>query len=64
MRVPVASQYLGVSESTFMRWVQEGFVPAPVKRGRITLWDVKVLDAVADSLSAQGGGSQIAPILL
>lgn len=44
-----------VAQSTFLKWVADGFAPKPVKFGkRCTVWRVEDLKAFADKLS-QGG---------
>ena len=52
--VDQAAAYVGVGMTTFLEEVGQGMWPPPLRRGasgRRTTWDVRALDAAADSLS-------------
>jgi predicted DNA-binding transcriptional regulator AlpA len=54
MKRPEAARYIGVSESTFDRLVEDGDVPpGKPQRGCVT-WDIRDLDAYADRLPYKG----------
>lgn len=51
-RVPVVAALFGVSIPTVWRWSRDQRLPAPIKRGGVTLWNVGALRralAVVDS---------------
>lgn len=50
--VELAAAYVGLSPEPFLQAVLEQVYPAPLKRGRRKLWDVRALDAAIDRLSA------------
>ena len=52
-RVPVVAALFGVSIPTAWRWSRDGKLPAPTKRGGVTLWRVGDLRAV---MAAAGAG--------
>jgi predicted DNA-binding transcriptional regulator AlpA len=54
MRAERAAAYLGVSTSAFDRWVEDGTMPQPVRKGGIKLWDRLDLDAAFDNLKDHG----------
>jgi len=39
-RVPVVAALFSVSVPTVWRWARDGVLPAPIKRGGVTLWNV------------------------
>jgi len=39
-RVPVVAALFSVSVPTIWRWARDGVLPAPSKRGGVTLWNV------------------------
>ena len=39
-RVPVVAALFGVSIPTAWRWSRDGKLPAPTKRGGVTLWNI------------------------
>jgi predicted DNA-binding transcriptional regulator AlpA len=51
MRLPVAAEYVGVSESKFIQMVKDGLMPKPFKIGGVTLWDRRKIDPAFDELS-------------
>ncbi|MGA7810840.1 helix-turn-helix transcriptional regulator [Bradyrhizobium sp.] len=46
-----AAHYVGISPSTFDRWVEDGALPEPIRRGGVVLWDLRKLDVAFDALS-------------
>lgn len=44
-RVPVVAALFSVSVPTVWRWARDGRLPAPTKRGGVTLWNVGALRA-------------------
>ena len=54
MKAHYAAAYLGVSETKFREWVKAGDAPSPRQKGDNVLWDVRDLDAFADSLPRRG----------
>ncbi len=44
-RVPVVAALFSVSIPTVWRWARDGLLPAPNKRGGVTLWNVGELRA-------------------
>lgn len=40
---------LAVSLRTFDRWMANGLVPKPIKRGRIVRWDPEIINAWIDA---------------
>jgi predicted DNA-binding transcriptional regulator AlpA len=55
MRVEAAAGYLGMSRSMFLRLVDEGVMPRPIKIGSMTTWDRLDLDAAYDALKEGDG---------
>ncbi|ASC06303.1 AlpA family transcriptional regulator [Acetobacter pasteurianus] len=51
LRLPAASAFFGVSESTFLRMVAESHAPRPVKFGKLALWFRPALVAAAAKMS-------------
>ncbi len=45
VRLPVVQGLYGCSPATAWRWVREGKMPQPKRRGRITSWNVGELRA-------------------
>lgn len=43
VRLPTVAPLCGVSPPTIWRWVKAGRLPAPVKRGGVTAWQVGAL---------------------
>lgn len=58
-RVPVVAALFGVSVPTAWRWSRDGKLPAPTKRGGVTLWNVGALRA-AMAEGAAGNGARTA----
>lgn len=52
MRADRASAYLSMSESTFLRLVDEGLLPKGKKLNGMTFWDRFALDAFADHIGS------------
>jgi predicted DNA-binding transcriptional regulator AlpA len=50
MRAERAAAYLSMSRAAFLRLVEDGTMPAPVKIKGIVLWDRLELDAAFDKL--------------
>lgn len=53
-RADRAAAYVAMSEAMFLRLVDEGKMPAPVRLGSMTFWDRLELDAKCDSLRLAG----------
>ena len=51
MGVELAAGYFGISERSFERQLLNAAFPQPIKIGRRSLWDRKVLDIFIDELS-------------
>lgn len=47
-----AADYVGVSVNTFRAEVKAGLWPRPIRRGRRVIWDLRLIDASFDQLSA------------
>lgn len=47
----LAAEYLGISERSFIRLLDDHILLNPVRIGRRVLWDKKVLDLYVDYLS-------------
>jgi hypothetical protein len=47
----MAAWYFSISERSFEKWWRAGQVPAPLRLGRRLLWDRKILDLWADTVS-------------
>ncbi|HTE38024.1 MAG TPA: hypothetical protein VK630_15900 [Reyranella sp.] len=45
-----AAIYVGVSVATFDKWVADGAMPEPKRRGGVAIWDVSQLDIFFESL--------------
>ena len=52
MRADRAAAYLGMSQSAFLRLVEEKLMPAPVKIKGMTTWDRLELDAAYDNFKS------------
>lgn len=50
MRLGRAARYVDVSESTFLRWVEEGVMPKPIVHHGIRMWDRAEVDSACDDL--------------
>jgi len=50
-----AATYVGVSLATFEKLVREGTYPAPVRFGRIYIYDRRALDRAMDALYGRAG---------
>lgn len=57
MRLPIAAEYVGVSESKFLQMVKEGVMPKPFRTGGVTLWDLRKIDTAFDALANQDDDS-------
>jgi predicted DNA-binding transcriptional regulator AlpA len=57
MRADRAAAYLSMSQSTFLRLVEEKLMPEPVKIKGMTTWDRLELDAAFDNLKNPEPGS-------
>jgi excisionase family DNA binding protein len=56
-RVKAAAQYVGVSRTTFLRWVADGRIPKGVRlSARAIVWRKSVLDAFIASAAAEQEG--------
>lgn len=45
LRSKDAAEFLGISKSTFLRWVREGYIPQGVRLStRCTVWRIKNLE--------------------
>lgn len=47
-----AAFYVGVSPSTFDKWVEDGTMPRLIRRGGVGLWDTRLIDRAAKSSRA------------
>jgi excisionase family DNA binding protein len=54
MRLDRAAAYLGISDSTFLRLVDDGTLPQPVRLGGAVTWDRYALDAAYNNLANPG----------
>jgi predicted DNA-binding transcriptional regulator AlpA len=63
MRAERAATYLGMSVSAFLRLVEDGTMPQPVRVGGITMWDRLELDAAFENLKDHGGQNTVHRIL-
>lgn len=54
MKARNAARYLGTSETTLRRLVDQGQIAQPLKRGSERLWDIRDLDEHAESLPRVG----------
>jgi excisionase family DNA binding protein len=52
LRADRAAAYLSMSRSTFLRLVNEGKLPQPIRIGGIVLWDRLALDLAFEELAA------------
>jgi predicted DNA-binding transcriptional regulator AlpA len=50
MRLGRAAAYVDVSQSTFLRWVEEGAMPKPVIHNGIRMWDRIDVDSAIEDL--------------
>lgn len=54
-RAPVVAALFSVSVPTVWRWTRDGRLPAPTKRGGVTLWSVAALrKTMADAVPTDG----------
>lgn len=53
-RRSAAAYYVGVSETKFDQWVDQGRMPRPKKIDGIVLWDVRELDMAFDAIMETG----------
>ena len=56
MRAEQAAAYLSVSQATFLRLVDEGTMPPPIKHNGVTWWDRLDIDSAFEELK-HGDGS-------
>jgi predicted DNA-binding transcriptional regulator AlpA len=63
MRAERAAAYLSMSPAAFLRLVDAGTMPAPVRVGGITMWDRLDLDAALDNLKDHGAQNTVHRIL-
>jgi predicted DNA-binding transcriptional regulator AlpA len=56
MRDHQAAAYLGMSRSSFLRLVEEGTMPAPIKLKGMTIWDRLDLDSAFEDVKDGSGG--------
>ncbi|MDR2870835.1 MAG: helix-turn-helix domain-containing protein [Deferribacteraceae bacterium] len=55
LRVKDAAQFLGISKSTFWRWVQQGSIPQGIHLSpRVTVWRREVLEGVLNRFEDGG----------
>ena len=54
LRRSEAASYIGVSQTTFDRWIEDGVMPKPIKRGGCAIWDIRKLDVAFDALDDEG----------
>ena len=60
-RVPVVAALFSVSTPTVWRWSRDGKLPAPMKRGGVTLWNVGALRrCLADGQRGDGARTAVA----
>ncbi|TWI81912.1 AlpA family transcriptional regulator [Roseibium hamelinense] len=52
-----AAQYIGVSASMFDSLIKDGTMPAPIRIGSRTVWDINALDEAFDRLAAPAAGN-------
>lgn len=50
LRRESAASYVGISPALFDRWVKDGTMPLPCKRGGVVLWDRFGLDTALEVL--------------
>jgi predicted DNA-binding transcriptional regulator AlpA len=50
MRAEQAADYLSMSRSMFLKLVDEGKMPKPIKIGAMTTWDLYDIDAAFEDL--------------
>lgn len=55
-RAKEAASYIGVSQSTFLRWVEEGLMPKPRRVGGCKLWRG---DELKDAFLALSSGEPV-----
>ena len=55
MRVEQAAAYLSMSRASFLRLVEDGVMPVPVRVKGMTMWDRYDLDAAFDDLKRGDG---------
>ena len=63
LRAQRAAAYLGMSESAFLRLVDEGVMPQPVRIRGVTTWDRLDLDAAFENLKDTGAQNTVHRIL-
>ena len=54
LQISLASLYVGVSETTFRKLVDEGRIKPPKRVNRNVGWDIHDLDSFVDSLPRDG----------
>ena len=57
MKAELAARYIGVSPSTLRMGSKVGQYPAPLRDGKLCLWDRRLLDRWIDARSGLWGGS-------
>lgn len=56
VRAKECARYLGVSHSTYWRWVRSGIIPKPTKISPgISVWSAGTIHAVREKLMTAGG---------
>jgi predicted DNA-binding transcriptional regulator AlpA len=61
-RRPEAAAFVGVSPTTFDRWVEAGDMPAPRKIGGITIWRAdELINAFNKLTGAETGRLEVKP---
>ena len=50
LRAERAAAYVGMSEATFLRMVEDGTMPQPIRHRGVTVWDRLDLDAAFENL--------------
>ena len=61
-RAERAAAYLSMSTSCFLKLVDEGLMPKPVKIKGMTMWDRHDLDGALENLKEQDGARRRNPI--
>src|SRR5262249_19361714 len=59
LRADRAAAYLSMSTSTFLKLVQEGDLPAPIRKNGIVSWDRLELDAAYENWKEGGGNTAL-----
>lgn len=63
LRSERAAAYVGLSETTFLRMVEEGTMPQPIRPRGVTVWDRFDLDAAFDNLKDNDAQNTVHRIL-